>query len=205
MNKYGMWGALHEPTPFRVGGESFRSFGGAEDAEAPLNYAMRLGDLARYSRTNPGLSLVVHELARFMQRPGPEHIDAAHRVLRYTLGHLGAGLTYHGSGAVLEQSYDHLSKLTEAFDADFQHAGAKATSGVLVFSNGAAVVWKTRRRTAVSLNSTEPVVKAMAPGVEVFCSLTGLWDEFIHQRHGSVRVLDNSAVAIAQFKHGMDS
>ena len=35
-------------------------------------------------------------------------------------------------------------------------------------------------------------------------SLTGLWGEFMHQRHGSVRVLDNSAAAVAQVKQGMD-
>ena len=166
---------------------------------------MCLGDLAWYSRTNPGLSFVVHELARFMQQPGPDHIDAAHRVLRYILGHLGAGLTYHGSGAVLGQSYDHLNKLIGAFDADFPHAGAKATSGVMIFLNGAAIAWKTRRQTMVSLNSTEAEVKAMIPGVEVVRSLTGLWGEFMHQRHGSVRVPDDSAAAIAQVKHGMDS
>ena len=106
---------------------------------------MCLGDLAWYSRTNPGLSFVVHELARFMQRLGPDHTDAVHRVLRCIPGHLGAGLTYHGSGAALEQSYGHLNKPTGAFDADFPHAGAKATSGVMVFLNGAAIAWKTRR------------------------------------------------------------
>ena len=77
-----MWGARPEPTPFRVGGDKLQPFDGYEDAETPFDYAMCLGDLARYSQTNPGLSFVVHELARFMQRPGPDHTDAAHRVLR---------------------------------------------------------------------------------------------------------------------------
>ena len=45
----------------------------------------------------------------------------------------------------------------------------------------------------------------MVPGVEMVRSLTGLWGEFMHQRHGSVRVLDDSVAAIAQVKHGMDS
>ena len=52
---------------------------------------------------------VVHDLARFMQNPGPEHVEAAYRVLRYILGHLDAGLTYHGSTEVLYQPYDHFS------------------------------------------------------------------------------------------------
>ena len=45
----------------------------------------------------------------------------------------------------------------------------------------------------------------MVPGVEMVTSLTSLWGEFMHQRHGGVRVLDDSAAAVAQFRHGMDS
>ena len=82
MDKCAMWGARPEPTPFRVEGDKLQPLDGAEDIETSFDDAKCLGDLARYSRTNPGLSFVVHELARFMQRPGPDHIDAAHRVLR---------------------------------------------------------------------------------------------------------------------------
>ena len=92
------------PNPFRVGGDRLQPYDGTEDTETPFNYAMCLGDLARYSQTNSGLSFVVHELARFMQRPGPTHTDAALRVLRYILSHFGAALTYYGSDAVLGQS-----------------------------------------------------------------------------------------------------
>ena len=204
MDKYSMWESRHEPTPFRLK-QKLVPFEGESDEEETFDYAMCLGDLAWYSRTNPGLSYVVHELAHFIQRPGPEHIEAAHRVLRYIHGHLGAGLTYHGSGHVLGQSYDHLNKLVGAFDADFPHAGAKATSGVTVLLNGAAIAWKTRKQTTVSLNSTEAEIKAMVPGVEMVRSLTGLWEEVMQQRPGCMRVLVDSKPAISQVVHGMDS
>ena len=126
-------------------------------------------------------------------------------MLRYILGHLDAGLTYHGSTEVLYQPYDHLNKLIATFDADFPHDGVKATSGAAVLLNGAAISWKTRRQTTVSLTSTEAEVKAMVPGVEMIKSLTGLWAEFMHQPHGCVRVLDDSKPAISQLQHGMDS
>ena len=71
--------------------------------------------------------------------------------------------------------------------------------------NGAAIAWKTRQQTTVSLNSTEAEVKAMVPEVEVVRSLTGLWGELVHQRHGGVRVLEECASAIAQDRHGIDS
>ena len=198
MDKYDMWTACHGPTPFRVGAPKLESVDGKTAEETPLDYAICQGDLTWYSRTIPGLFFVVHELARFMQRPGPDHVAAAQRALRYIPGHLGAGLTYHGSGAVLGQSYDHFNKLIASFDADFPNSGAKATSGVMVFLNEAAIAWKTRRQTAVSHNSTEAEVKAMVPGVEVVRSLAGLWSEFMQQRHGCVKALDDSAAVIAQ-------
>ena len=105
----------------------------------------------------------------------------------------------------MRRPYDHRNKLIAAFDADFPHAGAKATSGYMVFLNGAAIAWKTRRQTTVSLNSTEAEVKAMVPGIELVRALTGLWGEFMHADHGCVRVLDDSRPAISQVLHGMDS
>ena len=153
----------------------------------------------------PGLSFAVHHLSRFMQRPGPAQIVAVLHVIRYIHGHLRAGLTYHGSGAVMNQSYDHLNKLIASFDADFPHSGDKATSGVVVFLNGAAIAWKTRRQTTVSLDSTEAEVKAMVPGVQMLRALTGIWCEFMRQQHGCVRVLDDSQGGIFQVVNGMDT
>ena len=88
MVKYDMWGARPEPTSLRVGGEKLQLFDGAEDAGTSFDYAICLGDLVRYSRTGPGLSFAAHELARFMQRPGSEYTDAAHRFFYYIFGHL---------------------------------------------------------------------------------------------------------------------
>ena len=76
---------------------------------------------------------------------------------------------------------------------------------MIIFLNEAVIASKTVRQTTASLNSTEAGVKAIASGVEVVHSLTGLWNEFLHQRHGGVRVLDDSAAAIAQVNHGMES
>ena len=119
--------------------------------------------------------------------------------------HLDAGLTYHGCSAVLTQSYDHRNKLIGTFDSDFPHTGSKATSGIAVLLNGAAILWKTRRQTTVSMTSTEAEVKAMEPGVQSLRWLTGLVGEFLRTKHGSVRVLDDSSGGISQVVSGMDS
>ena len=101
--------------------------------------------MAWYSRTNPGLSYAVHHLAQFMQNPGNAHVKPPRRVLR--CGNLNAGLTYHGSAAVLEQSYYHRNKPIATFGATFPHDGRRSTTGVSVLLNWAAVAWKTRQQT----------------------------------------------------------
>ena len=69
--------------------------------------------------------------------------------------------------------------------------------------NGAAVAWKTRKQTTVSLTSTESEVKAMSPGIEMLRSLTDLWGELHHQAHGSARTMADSQGGKAQVEHGM--
>lgn len=69
--------------------------------------------------------------------------------------------------------------------------------------NGAAVAWKTRKQTAVSLTSTESEFKAMSPGIEMLRSLPDLWGELRHQAYGSVRTMFDSQGRKAQIEHGM--
>ena len=170
-----------------------------------FDYSMFIGDLTWYSRTNPALAWRAHDLARFMQNPGPEHIKAAKHVLRYIYTHLDAGLTYHGSDEVLMRPYNHRNKLIMAFDADFSHEGRKACSGVVVMMNGAAIAWKVRKQTTVSNNTAEAEVKSCSVGTELILSMKDLHGEFTHQTHGSVRAIGDSQGAEKQVLHGLDS
>ena len=116
-----------------------------------------------------------------------------------------AGLTYHGSDRVLQQSYDHRDKLVAAFDANFPHDGAKATSGVAILFNGAAISWKVRRQTTVSLNTTEAEVKAINMGVEMVKSLHQLVSDFMGVEHACVRAMVDSQAAEMQIVDGLDT
>ena len=55
---------------------------------------------------------------------------AALSVLRYIRGNPDAGLTYHGSAAVVGQSYDHRNKLIDTFDATFPLHDKRCGGGV---------------------------------------------------------------------------
>ena len=194
-----------EPTPYPVSGAALQpSLEEVIDIDA-FDYMCFVGDLTWYSRTNPGLAWRASDLARFMQRPGAEHVSAAKHVLRYIKGRLGAGLTYHGSKGVLTQSYDHTNKLIAAIDADFIHSGGYATSGAIVLHNGAAIAWKVRTQTTVSNTTAEAEVKACSVGVEMIRYLVGLHGEITHTAHGAVRTMVDSIGAESQIVHGMDN
>jgi hypothetical protein len=205
MDKYDAWETRTEETPLKVSDKKMVAWDGQPTDVGVFDYMSFLGELSWYSRTNVGLAFAVHELARFMQCPGPPHVAAAQHVIRYIRGNLSAGLTYHGSDEVLGESYPHKHKLIATFDADFPHEGSRPTSGVAVLMNGAAIAWKVRRQTTVSMNTTEAEVKAMCPGVEMVRSLTDMWAEFTMTKHGRVRALVDSQGAKAQVDHGMDS
>jgi len=97
------------------------------------------------------------------------------------------------------------NKLVGASDADFRHDGIKATSGIVVLLNGAAVAFKARHQTTVSNTTAEAEVKALSVCVEMVRSLADFLGEMTHAKHGCVRTMVDSIGAESQIVHGMDS
>ena len=204
MEKYDLIGKRVEPMPFKAGPHALVPWDGNPTDRDVFDYCGCVGDLMWLSRTHPDIAWRVADLAQHMQSPGPLHVEAALHVLRYLSGHLDEGLTYHGSKNVLMQPYDHRNKLILATDSTFSHAGVKATGGAAVFMNGAAIAWKIRRQTTVSLVSAEAEVKACTMGVEMILALRDLHGEFVRAEHGAIRVLVDNKAAIAQMSRGVD-
>ncbi len=205
MDKYGVWGQKIERTPYAVSGPPLERHEGEATEREQFDYAMAVGDVLWLTRTSPGLAWRAHDLARFMQCPGPDHVAAMKHVFRYILGRLSEGITYHGREDVLSRPYDHRNKLIMNYDAAFGHAGEKGTSAVSVSMNGAAIAYKVRRQTTVSNNTTEAEVKAQAMGMEMVLSLADTHGEMTHKQHGAVRSIGDSKGAEAQVRLGMDN
>eukprot|EP00961_Rhodomonas_salina_P226837 3066961-Rhodomonas_salina.1 len=55
--------------------------------------------LAAASFTRPDLAHAVNQCSRFMANPGPSHMEAARRILRYLAGTSHSGLTYEAQPA----------------------------------------------------------------------------------------------------------
>jgi len=100
--------------------------------------------------TRGDCAFAVNQCARFMANPGPTHIVAIRRVLRYLAGTRSLGLTFtRASGA-------HANQLYATADAD--HAGAndrRSVSGWAVLLNGAMASWASKRQPVTAISSTE--------------------------------------------------
>ena len=101
--------------------------------------------------TRGDISYGVNQCARFMNNPGPSHVSAAKRILRYLAGSADLGLTYRRSTQKAAAN-----ALTASADAD--HAGGddrRSVSGWAVMLNGAMISWASKRQPVTAVSSTE--------------------------------------------------
>ena len=78
-------------------------------------------------------------VSQFMHSPGPEHFDAAYRILKYLKGTPGKGLLFEKHGHLQVEVYT---------DADW--AGSvidrRSTSGYCTFVGGNLVTWRSKKQ-----------------------------------------------------------
>eukprot|EP00961_Rhodomonas_salina_P067311 903967-Rhodomonas_salina.2 len=111
----------------------------------------------------PELAFPVSQCARFMSNPGPSHVAAAKRVLRYCKDRMHGGITYTKNSSMPNQLYTY---------ADADHAGdpegRRSVTGYVVMLNGRAVSWQSERQAVTALSSAESeYYAASALGCEI--------------------------------------
>lgn len=206
VKKYSLAEEKEETMPYKVSHARLVPWGGEATPRSQFDCVVFVGDLIWYSRTNPDLAWRASNLARFMQCPGPQHVAAAKHVLRSIRRNMGQGITYHGSDAVLMQSYDHRNKIIMCTDANFDHTGENASvTGVAAMMNGGVIAYRSRGQTTKSNTTTEAETKAIAVAVAMASALTDLHGEFTHVEHGPVRLMTDSAGAVSVITRGLDT
>ena len=129
--------------------------------------------------SRPDLAFVTHELSRHLNAPGPVHIAALHKVLRYLKGTSSLGITY----SALDSDAGFIIGYADSdWASNPEH---RKSISALVFSlNGGAVVWKCRRQTGVATSSTEAEFISASKASQVAVWLTRLARGLgIPQRH----------------------
>jgi len=150
-----MQGGRDPPTPFE---ENYHmTSDDACDKTDPANlpqirdYQTIVGALLYLSsNTRPDIAIAVNQAARFMSCPGPSHIYAVKRILRYLRGTKTLKLVY-------QRGTDKPNTLEGFVDAD--HAGNPedriSVSGYIIFFNGGPISWSSKRQPIVALSSSE--------------------------------------------------
>jgi hypothetical protein len=131
------------------------------DPEVVRNYQQLIGACMYLTTFTRGdCSFAVNQCARFMSNPGPTHIAAAKRILRYLAGTRSLGITYRKNAA--DASLKSIGIQTVANElsasADADHAGAddrRSVSGWAVMLGGAMVTWASKRQPVTAISSTE--------------------------------------------------
>ncbi|CAL1371828.1 unnamed protein product [Linum trigynum] len=121
-------------------------------------YRRLVGRLLYLTVNRPDISYAVNILSQFVHRPGPDHVAAAVRVLRYLKNSPGQGLFFLEKGDL---------ELTVYCDTDWAgcQATRRSTTGYYIQLGGPPVSWSTKKQKMVSRSSAEAEYRAMASTV----------------------------------------
>ncbi|KAF5374058.1 hypothetical protein D9757_010721 [Collybiopsis confluens] len=105
--------------------------------------------------TRPDISFAVQALSQFNTNPGPIHLTAAKRILRYLKGTLNLGIKY--------SSLDDFEPVLFS-DADWGNGidDRKSISGYVSTHAGGAVTWNSKKQPTVALSSMEAEYLALS-------------------------------------------
>ena len=151
--------------------------------------------------TRGDCSFAVNQCSRFMSNPGPSHIAAVRRILRYLAGTRSLGLTYSKDvGDPCLASTDRAcipNHITASADAD--HAGGRdrrSVSGWAVMLNGAMVTWSSKRQPVTATSSTESEFCAVSQCALDCVYLKWMLDMMGYKQTRPTRIVEDSAACI---------
>ncbi|CAL1391749.1 unnamed protein product [Linum trigynum] len=156
-------------------------------ADDVSSYRRLVGRLLYLTITRPDIAYSVNVLSQFVHSPSPDHIAAAHRVLRYLKTAPGQGLFLPSAGSL---------ELIAYCDSDWAgcQSTRRSTTGYFVQLGGAPISWRAKKQRVVSRSSAEAEYRAMASATSEVLWLRFLLRELqVVQRAPTPLYCDNQA------------
>jgi len=154
----------------------------------------------------PDITYSVSQISMFASNPGLKHWKAAERILRYLKGTKGRALVHQKTVGDIDIS-TYQPKIEAYSDSD--HAGdndtRRSTTGFIIYVDGNAVSWTSKRQSSVALSSCEAEYMALAETAKEILWLRYLLEEMICHPLSNPAILycDNQA-AINSTKNDMN-
>ena len=126
--------------------------------------------------TRPDIAFPVATLSKFNAKPTNQHYLAAKRILRY--------LKQTSNWALIYQNSQHQREIVAYSDSDFagDFGDRKSTSGYIFALAGAAISWKAKKQSLVSLSSTEAEYVGYTEAVREALWLRRLYHEIMRNK-----------------------
>ncbi|EOY26809.1 Cysteine-rich RLK (RECEPTOR-like protein kinase) 8 [Theobroma cacao] len=154
LEEHGLLGAKPVSTPIDYNQKLVK----AQDEEKLINsidYRQLVKKLLYLTFSRPDIAYAVQVLSQFMDKPSLEHMNAAHRVLKYLKGSLGQGILMKSESNLMIVGY-----------CDSDWAGCpnsrKSITRYNMFIGNSLVTWKFKKQSVVSRSSEEAKYRAMA-------------------------------------------
>jgi hypothetical protein len=111
-------------------------------------YRHIIGSLMYLMNTRPDICFVVNTLSQFLVEHRHVHLVAEKHVMRYLKDTLDCGLSYNG---------DHDFRMSGYTDSDWTGSvsNRNITSGCCFSMGSAMISWQRRKKSSISLNTTE--------------------------------------------------
>ncbi|CAI5476241.1 unnamed protein product [Closterium sp. Yama58-4] len=216
--KYGIENERKVATPLPA---EFKLVKATEDegveAEEQQQFQSLVGSLLYAAvHTRPDISFSVGQLARVVQNPSEEQVDAARRVVKYLNSHPSIGVQYSASAQVKQKGVEVLKEkgerlgegklfLTCFTDATWasEKEDSSSVGGYICVVGGGPVSWRSKKQTETALSSVESEYMAMFHGVKEVIWLRRLLEEIGQEQKVATPLFCDSKGALGMARNAV--
>ena len=204
LKKWGLENCNSLPTPFPSKVDTYLDDLAAPvptlDATLKKDYQSLIGQLLYLqTHTVPEISWTVSQLSRYMIKPGPQHMAAAKKLLRYLQGRKKIPLRWCASDTRAPHRPGNIYGYADASFAD-DRATRKSSIGYVFLLNNGAVSWRSSRTSLQVLNAAEAELVALCTATQEAVFLRKLCQELGFIQHRSTTIYEDCQAAVALSK-----